>query len=95
MTQYTLESEPNRTQFITEGKISIFKGENLVGLRVFTGISYWSIYIQLVRQPGFAPGFTDWKSDVLDETGRLSLYYCQPNMWEICQIKRLIRLNST
>jgi hypothetical protein len=28
-----------------------------------------------VRQPGFAPGFSDWRSDVLDETGRLSLYW--------------------
>ena len=27
-----------------------------------------------VRQPGFAPGFSDWGSDVLDETGRLSLW---------------------
>ncbi|HKG29722.1 MAG TPA: hypothetical protein VKA91_00505 [Nitrososphaeraceae archaeon] len=31
-----------------------------------------------MRQPGFAPGFPDWRSDVLDETGRLSLYCHQP-----------------
>jgi hypothetical protein len=26
-----------------------------------------------MRQPGFEPGLPDWQSDVLDQTGRLSL----------------------
>jgi hypothetical protein len=28
-----------------------------------------------MRQPGFEPGLPDWQSDVLDQTGRLSLLY--------------------
>lgn len=26
-----------------------------------------------MRRPGFEPGLPDWQSDVLDQTGRLSL----------------------
>jgi hypothetical protein len=38
------------------------------------GTKLYNCITNSVRQPGFAPGFPDWRSDVLDETGRLSLY---------------------